>query len=106
MKQIFIDKFVVPKNAAAEFNERMNYNRSFIKKFYGFIKDTVYERTDEEGNKIIITVAEWEDELALVRAREKVQSEYKKIGFDPGEMTARLNIKMERGIFAEIKSPL
>ena len=102
MKQIFIDKFTIPKDAVAEFTERMNYNRNFIKNLHGFIKDTVYERTDENGNKIIITLAEWKDDFALARAKEKVQVEYKKIGFDPGEFTNKLGIIMERGIYNEI----
>lgn len=106
MKRVFIDKFIIPQNAVEEFMNRMNYNRNFIKNIHGFIKDTIYKRTDEKGNLEIITVAEWKDEPALTKAKEAVQTEYKKIGFDAAEMMARLNIKMERGIYNEIGSQL
>ncbi len=45
MKQIFIDKFLVPENAKQEFIERMNINRSFIKTLNGFNEDAAYERS-------------------------------------------------------------
>jgi hypothetical protein len=104
MKQIFIDKFVIPEDVFKEFSERMNYNRNFIKNISGFIQDNVYKSKDESGNIIIITIAEWQDEESLHKAKELVQEEYKKINFNPAEFTARLNIKMERGIFKEIDS--
>lgn len=105
MKQIFIDNFIIPQNAVEEFLSRMEYNRNFIKNIPGFIKDSVYQSKDENDNLLIITVAEWKDEAALKNAKELVQAEYKKIGFDPVKMTARLNIKMDRGIYNELVSP-
>jgi heme-degrading monooxygenase HmoA len=102
MKQIFIDKFIIPAIAFEEFSNRMNYNRSFIKNIPGFIKDSVYKGMDDQNNIIIITIAEWQDEISLNAAKELVQSEYKKINFNPAEMMTRLNIKMERGIFNEL----
>lgn len=104
MKQVFIDKFIIPENAFKEFSERMNYNRSFIKNITGFIQDKVYKGKDEAGNIIIITMAEWKDEESLLAAKALVQEEYKKINFNPAEFIAKLNIKMERGIFNEINS--
>ncbi len=103
MKQILIDKFLVPQNAIEEFTNRMNYNRNLIKNFPGFIGDKVYRRTDDDGKSVIITIAEWEDENYISKAKEAVQKEYKKIGFDIREMITRLNIFMERGIYQEIQ---
>lgn len=103
MKQIFIDKFIIPENAFKEFSERMNYNRNFIKNIEGFLQDKVYKSIGEEGNIIIITIAEWKDEISLKKAKEIVQNEYSRINFNPHEMMTRLNIKMERGTFNEIK---
>jgi len=102
MKQIFIDKFIVPKDAYKEFIQRMNYNRNFIRKLSGFIEDAAYERNDENGNIIVVTVAIWESQDALTKAKEIVQVEYKRIGFNPVEMFTRLNINMDRGIYKEI----
>jgi len=98
-QQVFIDKFFVPKNAKQEFDERANINRNFIKKIPGFIEDNVYERVDEQGNFIVITTAIWKNADAIKKAKEAVQDEYKKEGFDMQGMLKRLNIIIDRGIY-------
>jgi heme-degrading monooxygenase HmoA len=102
MKFFFIDKFIVPEKAKAEFTERMNINRNFIKKLPGFIEDAAYERTDNQGNMICITIATWENENALAKAKEAVQAEYKKQGFDMPAMLRRLGIKLDRGLYQKV----
>ncbi|MDB5090607.1 MAG: antibiotic biosynthesis monooxygenase [Mucilaginibacter sp.] len=101
MKQIFIDKFIVPANAGTEFTDRMNYNRNFIKNLEGFIDDTVYKRTDEAGNQVILTIAVWQNADALNNARLAVQAEYQRISFNPAVLLAKWDIKMERDIYEE-----
>ena len=101
MKQIFIDKFILPANAETEFTDRMNYNRNFIKNLDGFINDTVYKRTDEAGNLIILTIATWQNAEALINAKAAVQADYQRIGFSPATLLAKWDIKMERDIFEE-----
>lgn len=105
MKQIFIDKFIVPEKSKQEFLERVNINRNFIKNLNGFIKDEAYERIDEHGNFIFITIAVWENEAVLKKAKEAVQAEYKKEGFNIAEMFARLKITMDRNIYKEFAKP-
>jgi heme-degrading monooxygenase HmoA len=97
MEQIFIDRFIMPQNAKAEFTERMKINRSFIKQLPGFINDEAYERTDDEGNFICITIAAWASKEALKNAKELVQAEYQQQGFNLTAMLQRLDIRMERG---------
>lgn len=104
MKQIFIDKFTVPENAHDELVQRMNHNRNFLRTLPGFVEDMAYERTDENGNIIIITVAVWDSQDALEKAKKAVQAEYKRIGFNPPEMLARLKITMDRGTYTEISA--
>jgi len=99
MQQIFIDKFMIPHNAKQEFTERMNFNRDFIKKLPGFLGDAAYERVDENGNIICITIANWESEETLNQAKIAVQAEYQRINFNPAELLTRLNITMERDIY-------
>jgi len=105
MKQIFIDKFIVPEKSKQEFLQRVNINRNFIKNLNGFIKDEAYERTDEHGNLIFMTIAVWENEAVLKKAKEAVQASYKKEGFDITEMFTRLNITMDRNIYKESVKP-
>ncbi|TPG44336.1 hypothetical protein [Flavobacterium pectinovorum] len=105
MKQIFIDKFIVPEKSKQEFLARVNINRNFIKKLNGFVKDEAYERIDEQGNLIFMTIAVWENEAVLKKAKEAVQASYKKEGFDIAEMFTRLNITIERNIYKEYEKP-
>ncbi len=105
MKQIFIDKFTMPQKSKQEFLKRVSINRNIIKHLNGFIKDDAYERTDEKGNLIYMTIAVWENEMVLIKAKEIVQAEYKKEGFDIAEMFTRLNITMERNIYNEAGKP-
>jgi hypothetical protein len=105
MKQIFIDKFIVPAQSKQEFLERVTINRNFIRNLNGFIKDEAYERIDEHGNFIFMTIAVWENEAVLKKAKEAVQAEYKKEGFDIAEMFTRLKITMDRNIYKEFEKP-
>jgi predicted ester cyclase len=97
----FIDKFLVPAPAIKEFKERVKINRDFIKKLPGFIEDAAYEYTDNDGNLILVTVATWQNQEALNKAKEAVQAEYKKTDFDAPAMFKRLNITMDRGIYTQ-----
>ncbi|MEO6978697.1 MAG: hypothetical protein ABJA76_03070 [Mucilaginibacter sp.] len=102
MKQILIDKFVVPANALTAFSERMNYNRNFIKKLDGFVTDTAYKRTDQTGNIIIITVATWQNAVAIEKAKIAVQTEYQRAGFNMVDFITNLGIKIEREFYGEL----
>jgi heme-degrading monooxygenase HmoA len=99
MEQLFIDRFVIPQEAEAEFMDRMAINRNFIKDIPGFIKDEAYRRTDEQGNLVCITIAAWASEDALENARTLVQAEYQRQGFNPPAMMERLGIRMERALY-------
>jgi len=99
---IFIDKFFVPAAAKTEFYERMHINRSFIKTLPGFLDDEAYEYTDDKDNLVCVTVARWAGKDAMAKAREAVQAEYKKQGFDMPAMLQRLNITIDRGIYATV----
>lgn len=97
----FIDKFVVPEKGVTEFLDRVTVNRKFIKNLQGFIRDNAYERTDENRNLVFITIAIWESEQSVKNAKEAVQAEYRRQGFNPEEMFQRLGITMDRGIYNE-----
>lgn len=100
---IFMDKFLVSSDVKEEFVARMNGNRDFIKELPGFVKDNVYEETAGNGTLVYITVAVWENEEALNQAKEAVQKEYERIEFNPAEFMEKLNIKVERGTYRELK---
>jgi len=95
----FIDRFLVPAAGISEFRERTNINRAFIRQLPGFITDAAYEYTDEQGSLICVTVARWASKEAMAKAKEAVQAEYRRQGFDPAAMMQRLHIQMERNVY-------
>jgi heme-degrading monooxygenase HmoA len=95
----FIDKFIIPAGAIDEFHQRTTISRSFLKTLPGFMADAVYERKDEQGNLICVTIARWANMEAVSKAKEAVQEEYKREGFDPMAMMKRLNIMLDRGLY-------
>lgn len=98
-QKVFIDKFVIPPSGKNEFLDRMTINRNFIRNLDGFIRDDVYERTDDSGNIIVMTIAIWENEEVLDQAKKRVQKKYQEEKFDMKEMFDRLNITMERNTY-------
>lgn len=102
MEQLFIDRFIVPEAAKAEFMERMAINRNLIKKLPGFIRDVAFVRESELGELHCITVAVWESEAALKAAKASVQAAYQEQGFNLPAMLERLDIRMERGQFRKL----
>lgn len=102
----FIDKFLVPAAAREEFMTRVRVNQNFIKTLPGFVEDAAYERVDEQGNLVYITMAVWKNEDALKHAKEAVQAAYKQEGFNPADMFERLHITMDRGQYKEDRSSL
>ncbi|HEY9048361.1 MAG TPA: ester cyclase [Ohtaekwangia sp.] len=99
----FIDKFIVPAAAKKEFLERVKINRDFIKTLPGFIEDAAYTYTDANNNLVCVTVARWQNKDAVAKAKETVQAEYRKQGFDIAEMMKRLNITLDRGIYTRLE---
>jgi predicted ester cyclase len=98
----FIDRFFVPAAAKEAFLERMKINRDFIKTLPGFIQDEAYVSADAEGNLICITVALWSNIESVKKAKELVQEEYKKQGFDLPGFLSRLKITMERAMYKRV----
>ena len=95
----FVDEFEVPKKSYIEFKEKLEYNRNFISKLNGFIKDEVIINDKDLEIMKIITIAIWKDDLSLNEAKTSVKKEYIKIGFDPTEFNKKLNIRMKRETF-------
>jgi predicted ester cyclase len=96
---IFIDKFIIPASAKDEFIKQTSYNRNFIKNLPGFVRDNAYESSDDKGNILFTTTAVWENQDALNKAKEAIQADYKRIGFNPAELLKRLGITMDRAVY-------
>lgn len=97
----FIGKYLIPAASKETFLERQNIARAFIHTLAGFVRDHAYERITEDGDTEYITIATWVNDEALNNARDLVQAENMRTGFDRAEMLRRLNIQMQPGIFRE-----
>lgn len=100
----FIDKFFVPAPAIDEFMERMKKNRTMLKTMSGFVHDDAYSYKDKDGNLICVTIAAWKDHDVIEKAKQAVQAEYKREGFDMPAMLSRLHITIDRGVYSALAS--
>lgn len=101
MKQILIDRFVVPEAALQEFNYRMQINRNLIKTLPGFVEDRVY-RNVEPNLLNYVTMTVWESDEVIEDAKKVVQAAYQHQGFDMPAMLKRLDIKIDRKIYEQV----
>lgn len=99
----FVDKFFVPKTSIDEFTKQVKYNRAFVAKLSGYVSGEAFEKPDSEGNLILMTIAVWENSDKVNQAKQAVQSEFKRIGFNPVEFYQRLNIRLEREEYRNLK---
>jgi predicted ester cyclase len=99
----FIDEFEIPKESFVAFKEKLDYNRAFIKKIEGFVKDNVIAQKNDSNTINLTTIAVWQNQESLDNAKKMVRAEYKRIGFNPSEFNKKLNIKMKRGIYLRIE---
>lgn len=99
----FIDQFMIPEKSVLEFMKQMKLNREFVKTLSGYIKSEAFQHYDEDGNLVVITIAVWENQDQLNRAKSAVQKEFKRTGFNPSAFNKRLQVKMERGEFTSLK---
>jgi heme-degrading monooxygenase HmoA len=94
---VFIDKISVPVTYKEEFVTRMKTTQHFLHALPGFIRQATYERADEEGHVIFITVTVWKDQAAIDNAQDAVTAEYKRTGFDRAAFNKKMNITREGG---------
>lgn len=94
---VFIDKITVPLTYKEEFVTRMKTTQHFLHALPGFISQATYERPDEEGKAIFVTVTVWKDKAAIDDAQQAVEAEYKRTGFDRVAFNKKMNIIREGG---------
>ena len=79
--------------------ERLDYNTVFLSKQPGLLENMHYERTDEKGNLVIVTVATWENEAAVERAKNAVQEDYQRLGINLAETLKNWGVTIDRGLY-------
>jgi heme-degrading monooxygenase HmoA len=99
METVLIDTFIVPEESKARFLEEVHKSASFLRTLPGFVEGYVYERTDGESRRNIVTTAVWKDEDAFQNARKNAAEGFEKIGFNPAEIMKDLKVEIERAVY-------
>jgi len=99
METVLIDTFIVPEQSKARFLEEVHKSASFLRTLPGFVEGYVYEKTDGESRRNIVTTAVWKDEEAFQNARKNAAERFKKIGFNPAEIMKNLKVEIERAVY-------
>ena len=99
METVLIDTFIVPEESKARFLEEVHKSASFLRTLPGFVEGYVYEKTDGESRRNIVTTAVWKDEEAFQNARKNAAEQFKKIGFNPAEIMKNLKVEIERAVY-------
>jgi quinol monooxygenase YgiN len=95
--RVKLDNFSVPAAARAEFLAATARNFAFIRTQPGFLGHLVFEKLSGPSAFTIATIAAWESEDAIARAKTAVGAYYRQIGFDPAAFMAQHGIRGEIG---------
>lgn len=103
-KHVFrVDRFTVPAGARDEFLMRVTATHKILASQRGFVRDVLLEQPARPDGFNLVTMAEWESQEAIERAREVIGDFYHQLGFDPTEMFGRLGIRAERGNYRPLE---
>ncbi|MCF3643133.1 antibiotic biosynthesis monooxygenase [Rhizobium sp. TRM95111] len=96
------DKFTVPAAARSEFLDRVAATHALLRTQPGFVRDLILEKENGVATVDVVTVAEWRDEAAILQAKATIAEAHRRMGFDPGELMARLGIKADMGTYRAV----
>ncbi|MGR6430247.1 antibiotic biosynthesis monooxygenase family protein [Rhizobium sp. PAMB 3174] len=97
-----IDKFSVPAAARDEFLVNVQRMDRILNQMEGCLGHRILEQVSGPGEFNIVTIAEWESEAALSKARETMAEAQAAMNFDPKELIARLSIRADIANYAEV----
>jgi len=97
-----IDRFNVPAPVREAFLARVHATNVFLETLPGFVQHLIFEQSGTEVARVFVTVAIWETEAAIEAARPAVADWHAQMGFAPGEMSERLGVDAEIGVYARI----
>jgi heme-degrading monooxygenase HmoA len=97
---VLIDSFIVPKESADAFLEKMHLSESILKTLPGFVDGYVYVEKGDGSRYNVITTATWENESAVASAKQAVAAAYRKNNFNPQAIMQELNIQAVRALYS------
>lgn len=101
-----IDRFRVPPHARDEFLARVHATNTFLESLPGFVQHLVFEQSGGASWLVFISIAIWETAEAIEAARPAVAAWHTRRGFTPGELSDRLGVDAEIGVYARIEADM
>jgi heme-degrading monooxygenase HmoA len=97
-----IDKFVVPSTSKSEFLQKVHETHMILRSLPGFVSDFIVEQVGGPSNFNIVTIAIWENQSAIEKARDVMHEHQSAAGFNPQEFWDRLDIKADLGNYKRL----
>jgi hypothetical protein len=94
-----VDRFNVPRSARSEFVGRVRDTHKLLAQLPGFVRDVLLEQSAGPDEINLVTMAEWESQEAVEKAKAMVGELHRQMGFEPRAMMARLGIRAELGSY-------
>lgn len=98
-----VDKFVVPEAAREEFLQRVRETHQILRRQPGMLRDAILEQVGGPGRFNIVTIVEWESQLAIDSARQAVMQAHTASGFDAHATLQRLGIEADVANYRELR---
>ena len=71
----------------------------FLRALPGFVEGYIFDKIAGDGRFNVITTAVWKDQVAFEDAKKAAAEEYRRIGFNPQEIMAKLDVTIERAVY-------
>jgi heme-degrading monooxygenase HmoA len=90
-----VDKFVVPGEARQEIIAKVRMTHELLRQQQGFVQDFLLEQFSGPGEFNLVTIVEWESQVAVDKVVPIVKAAHERIAFNPQETIARLGVKAD-----------
>jgi heme-degrading monooxygenase HmoA len=97
-----VDKFSVPSQSRDEFLQRISETHQILRKQPGFVRDAILEQVSGSGRFNIVTIAEWENQEAVDRAKDAVMQFHTSSGFSPQATMIRLGVEADIANYKQV----
>lgn len=102
-KSVFrIDSFAVPAEAREAFMAQIRDTKNFLDEQQGCLQNLVLEHHSGAHRFNVVTVVEWESEVAFASAKAAMMEKRRTTGLDPSQFLSALGIEANMSNYAAV----